>query len=213
MAQCTAKSKRSGEQCKRGAVPGGTKCHIHGGKSLVGAASPAFRTGRYSKHLPARLMARYQEAQSDPQLLALRDEVALVDARLADLLGRVDTGESARRWQEAQEAFEELRRAQRKGKDGAKEFIAALDDLEQALRSGNDYGLWAEIASVVDLRKRLVESERKRLVEMQQMITAERAMVLLSRVVDIIRTHVTDRDTLAAISADFRALAVVEPSK
>lgn len=186
------------------------RCRMHGGRSLIGAASPQFKTGRYSKHLPARLSARYQEAQNDPQLLALRDEVALIDSRLAELLGRVDTGESAQRWKEAQEAFDELRKARTKG--DAKEFAAAMDELERALLSGNDYGLWAEIANAVNLRKQLVESERKRLVEMQQMITSERAMVLLTTVVDIIRSHVTDRNTLTAISAEFRKLAVVEPS-
>lgn len=210
MAQCTAKSKQSGKQCKRGAVPGGTKCHIHGGKSLAGIASPQLKTGRYSKHLPARLMARYQEAQSDTALLALRDEVALVDTRLAELLGRVDTGESAQRWHEAQTALEEMRKA--RIKPDAQAFSAAMADLERALITGNDYDLWGEVTALLDLRKRLVESERKRLVEMQQMITSERAMVLLTTVVDIIRTHVSDRNTLAAISAEFRKLAVVEPS-
>ena len=29
--QCTAKSKRSGERCKRAAKPGGNVCHTHGG--------------------------------------------------------------------------------------------------------------------------------------------------------------------------------------
>jgi len=33
MAQCTAKSKRSGEQCRKRAVNGSTKCHMHGGKT------------------------------------------------------------------------------------------------------------------------------------------------------------------------------------
>lgn len=209
MAQCTAKSKRSGQQCKRHAVAGKTKCHIHGGKSLSGAASPNFKTGRYSKYLPARLAERYQESQTDPQLLALRDEVALVDSRLAELLGRVDTGESRKCWQEAQDAFGELRKA--RADSNAKGFAAAMAGLESALQIGNDYAVWDEISATIDLRKRLVESERKRLVEMQNMITSERAMVLLATVADIIRTHVTDRNTLTAISGEFRKLAVVEP--
>ena len=33
MPQCTAKSKQSGQQCRRNAVPGKDKCHIHGGKT------------------------------------------------------------------------------------------------------------------------------------------------------------------------------------
>lgn len=206
--RCGAKTK-NGKPCQAYAMTNG-RCRMHGGNALAGAASPTFKTGRYSKHLPARLMARYQEAQSDPALLALRDEVALIDTRLAELLGRVDTGESARRWQEAQEAFEELRKA--RIRNDAKQFAAALDELERTLTSGNDYGLWGEIANAVDLRKRLVESERKRLVEMQQMISSTQAMVLLTTVVDIIKTHVTDRNTLAAISAEFRKLVATEPS-
>lgn len=191
-------------------MPNG-RCAIHGGKSLAGMASPSFKTGRYSKHLPTRLMARYQEAQSDPTLLALRDEVALIDTRLAELLGRVDTGESAKRWQEAQTAFDALRKARTLA--DAKAFAAAMDELEQTLVIGNDYDLWSEIANVVDLRKRLVESERKRLVEMQQMITSERAMVLLTTVAGIIKEHVTDTNVLAAISAEFRRLVAIEPSR
>lgn len=208
MAKCTARSKRSGEQCRKDAILGSTKCHIHGGKSLVGASSPTFKTGRYSRYLPERLLGRYQEAQADGELLVLREDVALVDTRLADLLGRIDTGESAKRWDEAQKAFIKLRGAHRD--TNAKMLWEAMCELEEALISGNDYGAWSEITSTLDLRKRLVESERKRLVDMQQMITSERAMVLLATVVDIIQTHVTDRSILSAISTEFRKLAVVE---
>ena len=31
MAQCTAKSKQSGQQCRMGAIPGGAVCRFHGG--------------------------------------------------------------------------------------------------------------------------------------------------------------------------------------
>lgn len=33
MAQCTAQSKRSGERCRKYAIPGGRVCSIHGGKA------------------------------------------------------------------------------------------------------------------------------------------------------------------------------------
>lgn len=59
---------------------------MHGGTSLSGAASPTFKTGRYSKSLPAQLAARYHEALTDRDLLALRDEIGLVDAHVGELL-------------------------------------------------------------------------------------------------------------------------------
>ena len=33
MSQCTAKSKQSGQRCRRNAVPGKDKCYIHGGRT------------------------------------------------------------------------------------------------------------------------------------------------------------------------------------
>lgn len=180
---------------------------MHGGKSLVGAASPTFTTGRYSKYLPQRLTERYQQAVQDTELLALREEVALLDARLADLLSRVDAGESGQMWQQANKAFLSVMRFYR-ARD-YKHVDGALFDLEQALEGGlNDYLAWEELRQIVDQRRKLVESERKRLVEMQQVITAEQAMVLVTTIVDSVRKHVRDRDALAAISDDIRRIAL-----
>src|SRR4051812_28697546 len=96
--QCGAKT-RNGAPCRTRPMPNG-RCRMHGGKSLSGPASPTFTTGRHSKYLPARLLARYQEMTQDAELLALRDEIALIDARISDVLQRVERGESSRIWRE-----------------------------------------------------------------------------------------------------------------
>jgi hypothetical protein len=209
--QCTAKSKQSGQQCKRQAVTGGTKCYIHGGASPSGIASPSFKHGRYSKNLPERLAAKYGEALSDTKLLELRDEIALVGTRLAELVERIDTGESAQRWKALQTAYVNLQDATRSG-DKVK-FLTAMAALGSAIEAGGqDYATWREIAELMEQRRKLVESEHKRLVAMQQMITAEQALTLLAVITDTVRKHVSDPAALAAISADFRALTVTEPS-
>src|SRR5262245_50957479 len=107
--KCTAKSKRTGKRCRANAVTGREVCYHHGGRSPQGIALPQTKSGRYSKHLPSRLLATYEEAKRDPEILALRDEVALIDARLAELLKRIDTGESGASWKQLQENFRELR--------------------------------------------------------------------------------------------------------
>src|SRR5690606_3084472 len=86
---CGAKT-RAGTPCKRAPVPGRTRCRLHGGLTPAGASHYNFKTGRYSKVLPARLRERYEEAAADPELLALREDIALLDSRLDDLLKRVD---------------------------------------------------------------------------------------------------------------------------
>ena len=185
------------------------RCRMHGGKTPTGPALPQYKHGRYSQVLPARLAGRYQEAAQDTALLELRSEVALLDARLADLLMRVDTGESGALWRALAEwRLEAL--AARKANDTVKtsEAINAIFDL--IARGHADYQAWREVGSVIEQRRKLVESERKRLIEMQQTLTAEKAMLLLGAVLGVIREHVQDRNTLHAISRGIEQLTTID---
>ena len=84
--QCTATSKRSGNQCRKPAMRGRTVCLAHGGRTPRGVASPHFKTGRHSRSLPGHLVADYERALNDPKLLSLRDEIALNEAMLVTVL-------------------------------------------------------------------------------------------------------------------------------
>ena len=189
-------------------MPNG-RCRLHGGKSLSGIASATYKTGRYSKVLPTRLAARYAEAQHDPALLEMREDVALLDARLADLLGRVDTGESGAIWRNLQAARMEVLAA-KKADDRIAQAIA-LNKLMDLISQGHtDYRAWGEVGSVLEQRRKLVESERKRLQEAQQTLTVEKAMLLIGAIGGIIKAHIHDRSILSKISADISALTTIE---
>lgn len=207
MTACGARRK-NGEPCQMAAMPNG-RCRIHGGKSLSGIQAPAFKTGRHSKYLPARLQERYEQAIADSALLELRDEIGLVDSRLSDLITRVESGESGEVWRLLRSTFDEFGKARSSGKvPEMTQHLAAIEHL--IIRGLADYAAWSDIHSTLEQRRKLVESERKRLVEMQQMITAEQAMVMLAAITDTVRRHVTDRDALAAISADITRLITIE---
>lgn len=201
--RCGAKT-RSGEPCKQRAMPNG-RCRMHGGKIPQGFALPQTKTGRYSKHLPTRMLATFDAAQADPDLLALHAEIALVDARIADVLGRVDTGESGRIWQDLKATFKELQEANRV-RDTATAG-ARLNDIGSLITRGHlDYAAWSDVRTLIEQRRKLVESERKRLTDMQQMMTSEQAMLLIARLYDSVTQHVSDRTILAAIAADLGGL-------
>ena len=68
----------------------------------------------------------------------------------------------------------------------------------------NDEKSWNKLIGLFEIRRRLVESERKRYVELQQMITAERAAMLITVIINTIKKHVRDRDTFRAIYDDLR---------
>ena len=205
--QCGAKT-RSGQPCKSPAMDNG-RCRMHGGKHPKGMAHYNYKEGKYSKALPQRMREAYQDAIDDPQLLEQRAQVAILDARLLDLLSRVDTGESGALWQALKERRLEQRAARMVG-DIAKQTAAINAILELIDRGHADYRAWSELQSVLEQRKRLIESERKRLVEMQQMVTSQQAMGLISAIIESVRRNVTDRAALAAIQTDIIRLTTHE---
>jgi hypothetical protein len=185
-------------------MPNG-KCYKHGGASLGGIASPTFKTGKYSKYMPERLLERYHEAVSDPQLLELDHEIALVDTRLADLLTRVDTGEAAKNWKEAREINDEIKEALLNENYGA--VVIACSALDRLISPAlNDYEAWNQLSALLDQRRKLVESQRKRMIEQQQFVTVEQALLLVTALVDSVKRNVADPKALQAISIDVARL-------
>jgi len=203
--KCGARN-RQGEPCQRWALAGRNRCGLHGGKTPVGPACKHYRTGRYSVYLPERLRERYETAEDDAELLSLRSEIALTDARLVDLLARVDSGESGRLWAHLKRTYDEYTRARLA--DDQSKMTTALAKVERLIDSAvQDDAAWAEIGTLIEQRRRLTESEQKRLVALQQMITATEAMAIVHRVVDIVSRHVTDRQIISAIVVEMRAIA------
>lgn len=213
---CSARKKRTGDPCGSFALANG-KCRVHGGMSLSGIASPAFRTGRYSKHLPSRLAGRYEEAASDPELLGLRDDIALLDTRISGVVEALDTGESQESWtvlSATWRAFEDQWRMLLDTGEPPEEMESTVEYITKLMRDGLSQGyVWNEIRGLLKERKDLVNSEQKRLVEMQQFISAERAMTFVGAVMASVKRHVSDRAVLASIAADLGALSLRDGSE
>lgn len=209
--RCKAKAKNTGERCKNPAVTGYEVCRFHGAgtpsKGKLGGRP--IKTGRYSKHLPTRLAARYNEAQNDPDLLQLRDEVALLDTRIGELLVSLQDGDTRKLWTDLQDAWSDLEMAQVETDPERKRIKTneALGKIGRIVKRGNGiYQSWHEIYGVVDQRRKTVESERKRLVEMHQTITVERLILLMTAIAGIVKSHVDDTRTIRAIEHEIQGL-------
>lgn len=180
-------------QIERGLMSNG-RCQKHGGKSLRGIAHPNFTNGATSRYmLPLRMRESYNDALSDPKLLDLKPEIALVHARAKDLIDRVDSGESGHLWKLLQKAYTDLETA----KDKAEQLVA-LATLGQLIKRGTaDYAAWTETMKEIDRKRVLVESERKRAVELHQMVALDSIKPYLYDTIDYIRRYITDRAKLA----------------
>jgi len=207
MPQCTAKAKSTGKRCRRYAVTGYTVCQVHGAGSPK-QGRPGGRPivhGRYSKRLPQKLVARYDEARVDPELLSLRDDVALLDVRISDLTDKLSTGETDNLLQSLLELCQGAVLALKGGDFDM--TMKMLEEMRQRLEGQPQDGwTWTEIVGLLDQRRKLVESERKRLVELQQYVTVEQVMILVSALTKAVISHVNEHSVIAAIQAEFGVL-------
>lgn len=232
--KCGAKT-RAGGKCGNLPMSNG-RCYLHGGKSLKGLASPSLVTGRHSKYLKGGVLDRYQEALTDKDLLALKDDIALIDARIGELLGAIGDGktnlEAFTQIQDSYGAIIEAlnaipalsltgendtqntfnlntqwRRGRKETKKKALDERTAINQAVEALAEmgnqlvaiGDQAEAWNQIQGLVEQRRRLVESERKWMIENQQIITAEKAMLLIAAIADVIRSNVPDAQQRASI--------------
>lgn len=212
--QSGGKTKR-GQPCRSTYVTEGNgKCRVHGGAALVGTATPHFKTGRQSRlfsKLPERFQAAFNASVNDDTLLSLRTDISISDARVEELLERLDSGESELRW--------DLVRTQvRKLKDEMLKTDTDLDvvgDIQGELENlvnqdAHDRVQWSEIRDQTEFRRKLVETESKRLKDLNAHIAAEDALVVIMRLVDVIIRHVEDKGAVSAIMLEVEQLIGVD---
>lgn len=97
MAQCQARKKRTGEQCRRRAVSGYTVCTVHGAGTrkrveagLKKRAGAPIKHGHYSKHFKEEVLQKIEDFRSDPDLEKLDFEIAY----LKSLLPRIENDDT-----------------------------------------------------------------------------------------------------------------------
>jgi hypothetical protein len=213
---CDGHKRRTGEPCGQVAIKGKTKCRLHGGLSLSGPAHGRYTHGRYAKDMPSQLAQRYLEARENPRLLSLSDDIALAEARLADLLQAVDTGESGATWQALRRSLDAWSVALAGGDlDGMNTHFATMRQLVEQGSAGA--GVWQEIQQVWAARCKLVQTEVKTLQGMQQMITVQQNQLMLGAVMQAVVEAVqqyadvpSGRKILMAVSNEMTRLSTLE---
>lgn len=200
---------RAGTPCDQTILGPSGRCRMHSPGTLRGAAHHSYRHGRYTQDLPTGLVPRYRSARADPDALASRDELALVDVRLAEAVAELGKNDGAATFAAVAVTVARVQAARAKGAAGAMELAMALDALVPLAAEGAAIGArWQEVLRLVAVRTRLVESERKRLVELRQVLSLEEALLFLEHVTQLVAAHVPDRAARAAIAAGMRRLAV-----
>jgi len=198
--------KANGDRCKNPVRPGWKVCRSHGAgyrDKPGGLNNKQIVNGKYANHLPAKLLTAYEEFVEDPDIVSMRNEMALLDARIIELVDTIGTSTSEDAWFSVRRACGVL---------GKKDIYE--EDVEEAVGllgnalvyNDNDDKVWKDLMNVIDNRRKLAETERRRIVDAQHTMTYEQANMIISYMMTSIRTHVEDPEILRAISEDMRRL-------
>ncbi len=196
------------------------RCYKHGGATPSGIASPHWKHGRHvrrKEYLPQRLWEGLEASLSDPDLLNLRTDIATLDTRIEDLLGRVDTGECGETWNALLAAVRELHKLQQKAereedfikrRDLLKDCNEAVQTIMELCREGaSDYAAWGEVISLTMLRAKMVDSETKRRGALKTDVPVEKVAAMLEELEARVNTDVKDQESRAAFSRILGELA------
>ena len=190
----------------RRAMQGKRVCSKDGGKSLQGIAHPNFKTGRYTRSIPQKLLPAFERAINDPDLLALNQDIATVEAMIDDTLRTLETGDLAALFGEVRTLWSRLWPAvQREDREAVTRIRDRLGDL--ILLGASEALAVAKFLELTEQKRRLTESESRRREKMQEYLRAEDAAISYKALAMAVRNNVKDRDVLSSIADEFARIA------
>jgi hypothetical protein len=197
---CGRISSMTGEPCRRNGQflsPNG-RCVTPGHGGRAKGAPPLH--GRYSKFLPTRLAAQYEEITGDDVICNVRENIALIAAMIQERLTELGEQTSAELWAKAVRIFEAAKGAIIENDETT--LYIALDELGSVLKNGQ--GAQQKNQEILDLMMRsgnLTKVEITRIEKTGQFMTAREMLANGAQVIAILKKHV-EPSVLAKVSAE-----------
>ena len=204
--RCGAQLRRSdpAKYCKKTPCPDRLRCRLHGGLTPRGVLSAAYKGRGYSKDLPTRLLDRMVDGLNDPELTSLRSEVALLDARLGELLESLADAGTPDAWSQVKDIVVGLRyvadRPDLDDREAALTGLATRLEVAATVMAENT-GAWKEIYLVIDRRRRTVGVELKREQQEEHTLMHSQALYFFQQLLLSVHEEVPDVDTRARLAA------------
>lgn len=213
--RCQAWNAYHGRQCKANAMVSRglnaegklfDKCRTHGGKSLRGSALHSFKHGRYSAFLPTRLAAKYEDMESDVDLLDMRSRAELLEIRVLELVENLDEKGSFDIFMNLQEQWEiyekYMQLARGAGRERQKEYSTraadALNHIGGMIKEGADQGnIWNEIRTNIEAIRKLADTEQRQMKTAENTVMVDRVMTFAAAMASIFRDSIMSIEALA----------------
>lgn len=161
---------------------------------------------RYQEFLPKSLrgVVELYESGLDEHFLSVRDEIELLQARVADLLSEGGQSFSLANWESVCDLVSALRRV----RDLPEDAVILINQIDGILlNEGVNQGRWDEIYRVTQMLEKLVSAERKDLIEKSKVFTSSQALSLLGAI-EIALREIQDPEDRVRVGARIQSLMV-----
>lgn len=194
--------------CGKYEVPGYDFCENHGGpapsRDWYGRGN-RIKNGTNSKFPLLQLASRFQDIQSDARIQSNRPLIQIVQARIVQLLDRLDANETPDRLKRLYELWQAFRNAPN-GVEETKNLHLLDKEFDKVY---HDYESWKQIMDAMSLHKDLTAAELKIFKELQAILTAEDAYNMVAQLMAAILKHVDDPKTILRIQYEFTRIVGV----
>jgi len=163
--------------------------------------------------LPTQIGRLYEESLVNPDLLEMASHIALLEARMHEILGDSTVDHVVPRWRDMASAVAALTAAVNDSKAGGEVDIEAILEASKHLNETVVSGVvwdstWEQVTTLMDQIRKLTDTEVRRKRELNQMIPVERVIVLMTAVGDAIKRCVTNPDEVVKVQREINRLVM-----
>ncbi len=189
------------QYCTLHPEPGRKDCRFHGGSTLVGIAHPLYEGKGLSRNLPTRMMEWYQASLDNPDILRSDHNIATVEARISELISRLEEFPSSEVWFDLVKTFKEYKKYRELA--NPKKMSEKLFELEALIARGySDSQSWQEITHLMEVQRKLQQTEMQRRKLAEMTITPQQFQTFLGYIMSSINLRVSNNDEKMALLSD-----------
>lgn len=194
--------RKNHTRCKNYPVNGKKRCNRHLNKAKEGPDHPQWKggvsRGWARKHLPVRLLERFDSVVNDPELTSVRELIAVAGTRLTELFDKIDERESKEAWESLGFVLGEIEKAlDSEDYDAAAKMVAV--GFQHYKSAKYERGVWSEIFQTMERSRKLVDTERRREEMLQANLTAQQAIALFNQLFQLIADEIKEADLRARL--------------
>ena len=146
-------------------------------------------SGNGSQHGLTRLAAKYNEMMRNGRVLSNRHSIAILRDRIETLIGRMDENDAPDRLNKIEKLWEDYKDKKDARMDAEAVVLRARID-EEFEKARTDFAIWNQLLQVLDLDRKMVESEVKIAKEIKAIMTAEEGVEMAARLLASVITAV-----------------------